>query len=346
MPIKEVSSYRWEVQERLSPTCINNIASNANVEVLQIRTPIPSDSWKLINQLAEKRPDIQTRLYGFYTDTCDLNVLKLIPSVENLAIDCLPHATNTDCITELRKLNALALGIRSLDNFDFLQYLPDSMEKLSLAATQSKKPTLEHLVRFKNLKRLYIEGHHKNLEVIGELNALEDLTLRSITTKDLSFVRKLNNLWSLDIKLGGTNDLSALEGLSNLKYLELWQIRGLSDISVISSLHGLQYLFLQSLRNVTHFPDLSELNHLRRVYLETMRGLNKLEGLFKAPKLEEFIHVCAQNMTPEQYQPLLDMPTMKKALFGFGSDKKNHPMEAWMKAKGIQRYKHKPFIYK
>jgi hypothetical protein len=255
------------------------------------------------------------------------------------------EASGIERITQLRALKSLSVGIYNLDNFDFLNFLPQSMEKLFLGATKSKKPKLDGLSNLQNIKELYLEGQNNNIEIIGELENIEKLVLRSVSPKNLSFLRKLKKLWSLDIKLGGIKNLSAIEGLENLKYLELWQIKGLSDISVISSLNGLQYLFLQSLRNVQRFPDLSNLARLRRIYLETMKGLEDLEGLFNATALEEFIHVCAQNMTPNQYELLLELKFLKRALFGFGSAKKNSLMENMMKQKGIEKYSHEPFVF-
>jgi hypothetical protein len=119
--------------------------------------------------------------------------------------------------------------------------------------------------------------------------------------------------------------------------LELWQVRGLTDIDAVSSITGLQYLFLQSLRNVTAIPDLSKLQNLRRLYLENMMGLKDVSAIQSAPALEELIHACAQNMTVEQYRPLLEIPTLKHAFVGFGSNRKNQSLEDLLLNRGIRR---------
>jgi hypothetical protein len=179
------------------------------------------------------------------------------------------------------------------------------------------------LLRFGSLVAIYIEGQAKNIEVLSDLVALQDVTLRSIATPDVSYLKPLRQLWSLDIKLGGIRDLHAIEGMENLKYLELWQIRGLSDISVISSLTGLQYLFLQALPHVKALPPLERLSALRRVYLENMKGLEDISSLEHAPALEEFIHMSARNMEPEDYLPLARNPRLKRAAVGFGSARRD-----------------------
>jgi hypothetical protein len=143
-------------------------------------------------------------------------------------------------------------------------------------------------------------------------------------------------MWSLDIKLGGTNNLCAIEGMENIKYLELWQIRELSDIEVVSSLVGLQFLFLQSLRRVTALPSLNRLGKLRRIYLENMSGLEDVSSLEYAAALKEFIHVSAHNMQPGDYIPLFRNPNLKRAIVGFGSDKKNNLFQELMREHNIE----------
>jgi Leucine-rich repeat (LRR) protein len=246
----------------------------------------------------------------------------------------------------LTKLQSLSIGIYSLKDFDFLSGLPDSgLRKLSLGATKSKKPSLRHLERFGELRKLYIEGQEKDIDVIAKLPRLEDLTLRSVTVKDLGFLRYLSNLWSLDIKLGGTNNLSALAGMDRIKYLELWQIRGLKDISVISTMRGLQYIFLQSLPHIATIPDLSKLLALRRIHLDNMKGLNDITALATAPLLEELMHCSARGMKPAHYADLLASKTLKRIFVGFGSIGKSNELLIQAHSVGIKQYKHSQFSF-
>jgi hypothetical protein len=216
---------------------------------------------------------------------------------------------------------------------------------LSLCATKSKKPSLAPVARFDQLRKLSLEGQQKDLDVISKLTSLEDLTLRSISVADFAFLRDLNRLWSLDIKLGGSKNLAALEGMAGIKYLELWQVRGLNDISVVSTLTGLQHLFLQSLPNVTCIPDLSRLRALRRVFLENMKGLKDVRSLASAPALEDFIHCSAQGMEPDQYLDLLKMPTLRRLLVGFGSERKNEVLRNLAKQVGIEQFERDEFVF-
>jgi hypothetical protein len=93
-----------------------------------------------------------------------------------------------------------------------------------------------------------------------------------------------------------------------------------------SSLTGLQYLFLQSLRNVTKIPNLSALSQLRRLHPENLKGPRDVSAIFHAPALEEFSHISAQNISPEQSTDLLQTPTLKSVHVGFGSQEKNETL--------------------
>jgi Leucine-rich repeat (LRR) protein len=237
------------------------------------------------------------------------------------------RAEGIEYLSALEQLEALSVGIYNLESFDFLVAIPNGIKTLSLGPTKSKKPRLDSLVRFQSLNKLCIAGQQQRIEALAELQTLEDLSLRRISTPDLDYISRLPRLSSLDIKLGGIRNLSAIQGKASIKYLELWRIRGLSDITVISSLTGLQYLFLQDLRNVISIPDLSKLTKLHRIYLENMKGLEDFGAVSTAPALEDFIHVSAQNVSPASYKGLLAMPTLRQVRVRFCSQKKNQEFD-------------------
>jgi len=341
------SKERVNFEEPLTLREIELLERDPYLQVLQTYSPVESKTWQLLNEnLFARRHDVELRVYGVYSSICDLSFLKQLVNVRHFTADCLMKAVGIEYLAELVNLESLGVGIYDLNDFNFLANLPkDKIRKISLGATKSKQPRLDLLERFQNLNVLYIEGQQKDIEVISSLTRLEDLTLRSISPAGLSFVQNLQNLWSLDIKLGGIRDISALEGLNQIKYLELWQVKGLSDINVISTMLGLQYLFLQSLRNVYSIPDLSKLTALRRIYLENMKGLKDISLLSSAPSLQEFIHVSATGMEPEDYEGLLKLSSLKKVSVGFGSTKKNCTFRALAARYGISEYEHNTFIF-
>jgi len=269
------------------------------------------------------RPDVQLRVYGHYGVECELAFLRVMSNVRNFAADSLMRATHVEAIAELRLLDSLKVGIYELESFEFLHDVDPALISLFLGRTRSAKPGLEPLERFRSLKTVYIEGHSRGLAVLSTLKGLEDVTLRSVTTQDLSYLIPLTNMWSLDLKLGGIKSIDAISGMDGIKYLELWRIRGLSDITVISDLPGLQFLFLQSLAHVIALPDLQLLRRLRRVVLETMKGIRDLRALESSPSLEEFAYFDARGKEPTLLLPALRNPAVRRVTAGFGSKKKN-----------------------
>jgi hypothetical protein len=105
-------------------------------------------------------------------------------------------------------------------------------------------------------------------------------------------------------------------------------------------------VFLQSLRNVIAIPDLSRLVKLRRLSLENMRALVDVSALWSSRSLTEFIHVCANNMQPEQYEDLDKISTLERVLVGFDSKKRNREFEAMMRRAGKERFKGGKFVFK
>jgi hypothetical protein len=291
------------------------------------------------------RPDIELRLYGFYGSPCDLSFIRRLSNMRRFSADCLMTAKGIENVAALEKLDELAVGIYDLESFDFLNDIPAGITTLRLSASKSKKTSLQPLHRFHSLRTLYLEGQQNGIEVLAQLSHLEDLTLRSISTPGLTYISQLPSLRSLDIKLGGITDLTAISGKKSIQYLELWQIKGLSDIDVISTLTGLQYLFLQSLRNINAIPDLSQLTNLRRIYLENMKGLKNVDGISTAPHLEQFIHVSARNIQPEQYASLLAKPSLHGITFGFGSKQKNQRFENMVAQAGKRGYDSTQFVF-
>jgi len=327
---------RIDIAGHLTAGEIPWLVANKALKVLQFHTRVDESTLKLLNdQFFPRRPDVELRAYGFYGAVCDLTFTSMMSNVHHFHADCLMDARSLEHIAKMENLESLGIGIYHLESFDFLDQVTPRLRKLFLGRTASRKPRLSHLQRFSALEELYIEGQQKDIEVVSDLKHLGRLVLRSISRPDLSYVRPLQSLWSLDIKLGGIRDLSAIHAKPGIKYLELWQVRGLSDIHVVSSLVGLQCLLLQSLPQIRELPNLAALHHLRRISLVNMKGLKNLDSLGAAPALEDFNHADARGMEPEDYRALLRNPALKRALVGFGSQRKNKRFEELRLAHGI-----------
>jgi hypothetical protein len=227
----------------------------------------------------------------------------------------------------LPRLRRFSVDEGALTSLDGLRHLPEDTTAITVGAS-SRQVSLLPLQRFRELRTLYLERQHRDIQVIGELRTLEDLTLRSMTLPDLSILLPLEGLVSLDIKLGGTKDLRLLPRICRLRYLELWLIRGLEDVDAIGEILSLEELFLQALKHVTHIPSLRRLDGLRTVTLETMRGLTDLSPIAEAPGLETLRLIDFRHATPEIVRPFVGHPTLKEAAWGFGSINKNEAAQA------------------
>jgi hypothetical protein len=325
-----------EIGPTVSDADIHTLAANDDVKTVQISRPPESSIWSRLNErLFAIRPDILLRVYGFYgAGPCDLGFASQMTHVTRFSADSLRSVANVDEIAAIPRLASLTLGIFELDSLAVLEAVPSGLRELNAMGTRSSRFDLGVLARFSSLRKLFIEKHKRNIEVLSGFVGLEDLTLRSVGTKHARYLAPLNRLRDLDLKLGGITDLSSIEGKQSIRYLELWQIRGLSDIGVVSSLKGLQYLFLQSLPHIKALPSLRDQAKLRRIYLENMPGLTDLDALAEAPALEELIHVSSR-LSPDDHAVLFRNPAIKHVHAGFGNTRKNQYFEEMLRERGI-----------
>lgn len=294
-----------------------------HVETVQFNSALTEKDYKRVAKVLQRHPRVQLRAYGSYDGSItDLDFLRFFPTLRRFSADRLYH---------------------SLTNIEGLAYLPEQTEFIGIGQTK-KKLSLAGLGRFKALQRLYIEGQTKDIEVIGDLQQLQSLTLRSVTLPDLAILLPLRQLRALDLKLGGTKNLSLLPEIGRIEYLELWMVKGLSDLTPISQLPGLEYLFLQALRQVSALPNMSGLTALTRVWLETLKGLTDLTPLVEAPNLQDLAVVDMSHLQPEAFKPLVGHRTLRTLRAGLGSKRKNDAVDSlitlsteanWRKPVGI-----------
>lgn len=346
MSWKEVTTGQFEFEQALSQDDIAALLEQKDIAVLQCFAPIQEATWKLLNeQFFSVRNNVQLRVYGFYGEMCDLRFLSQMTNVHHLSVDALEDAIHVECIGDLPHLQSLHVGIYQLTDYTVLQHVPDTLEKLSLYRTKSKKLDLSVLRRFTHLKNLYLEGQQNNIESIAELTQLEELTLRSISTPTIEYIQSLTQLRALRILSGGISDVTAAGKLQYLQYLELWNIRGFADLSFISTMRGLQFVFLQTLHHVKAFPDLTHCTKLRRIYLEDLQGVTNVATMEFAPALEEFIYVDAAQLHPDDLLPVLKNPTLQRISVGFGTDASNTEFSALIKQYGKEHYTTQEFQY-
>jgi hypothetical protein len=271
----------------------------SRLRMVQFNRVLTDTDYRQLADWLSDNPGIQLRAYGS------------IPDLEFLRF--FPH---------LRKFSADGL-YDSLESLDGLKHLRPDLHTLSLGATR-KKMSLQPLSRFTGLRRLYLEKHTKDIDVLAGLTSLTSLTLCEISLPDLSLLLPLTELRALELAMGGTRDLSLLPRVGQLEYLDLVMIRGLEDVRPVADMPSLRYLSLYGLKRVTALPaDLSRAVLLDTVALEVMRGLTDLAPLLTAPALRRVALVNMTHLEPAQVAVLADHPQLRYLIAGLGSDRKN-----------------------
>lgn len=267
-----------------------------------VRDPLTNDQFRSVAAFLCKYPRLGLEIGGF-TSHRNLDFLAHFPTLRRVRISCL----------SLEDIAGLGYLGRELDVFE----LGPTLKRLSIAP----------LERFTRLTTLALDGHTKDIEVIGELTALRRLLLRSITLPNLKPLLPLRRLERFALKLGATSDLRALPDIGRLRYFEAFMVRGLADLAPVAALPALECLLLQALRRVTKLPSFRAAKALRWVFLWTMRGLRDLAPLADAPGLRNLVAYMG-HLAPEAFRPFVGHRALKAGAIDLGSKKKNEAVAA------------------
>jgi len=261
--------------EDIDEQTLNEIVNNKKLKWIQISGYLPNEGYEKIDHILSLRPDITFRLFHFLdNDDVDISFLLNMPHVKRLQIDSIdcrnnPQRINLSVLAELR-LVSLRMECFDLRDYEFVQYLSDELEELSIMAdTMSGGINFEcsWLLKYRNLQTLWLgKKAKKKIETISQLPKLKSLSLRGIKITDFSFLCQMN-LEKLALLWNSNNNLHELAELKSLKEIELWRINKLSDISFIKELTNLEVIKLQDLKHVNNLPDLSKHNNLQSIFL-------------------------------------------------------------------------------
>lgn len=241
-----------------------------------------------INQLCQRHgARLEVRFYGYYGTVFDAQVLRHLPAVQNLTINSLERIVNEDYIAALGQLKRFWFEVQSFDRPDFLSRMNLAhLERLQLMATAKSNLDLGPLAGARRLRELVVDKHQRNIECLGDLPLLEQLTLWSQSKKvSLEFVAKLRALRSLEFVMGGRDTLSDLSS-NSLEYLTVWHVLGLRDIGSISRFRRLKGLAVQEQARLSTV----DLKGASLTYLSVVecKSLSEIEGLDEQKALEFF----------------------------------------------------------
>lgn len=277
------------------------------------------------------------RFFAHYGTGFDASVLEHLPDVQWLLIDCLQDISNPERIFELSKLKKFSFGVYNYDNLNFLHQLKlHRLEQLTLGETKKRNFDLSPLRDGKQIRSLTVEGHDKNIDMIGDMENLENLRLWSIGKKtSLEFVSKLTKLETLEIVLGGRQNIDEIS-LPFLREMKIALVRGFNDFGDLSRFPRLKYLQVEDqtkLQSISlQTPNLTE---LRIITCKSLSALTDLEVLKKI----NYVH-CAQ--TSLDYEALSEFKWAKSlkvlSLFS-GSRKRDEALERKLNAKGYKQFR-------
>lgn len=270
--------------------------------VVQFGRPLTASQLARAGELMAARLDVQLYVYG-------------------------AAATNVDFLRHFPTLRRLHLALYDLAEIDGFAHLPGEFEALTFGATR-KPVSLAFLERFANLRRLFLVGHRKGIEVVGRLPTLEGLGLSGITLPGLDLFSPLTRLAKVSLFLGGTTNLAALPGLPALAELHIMRVTRLADLSVLGELTGLRALRLDWMRNVTALPGLGGLRHLETVELDTMKGLRDLSPVAAAPALRRLTIRAMPQLSAEDFRCLLAHPSLETLYAHTGRQRVNDAVKA------------------
>ncbi|QNF34765.1 hypothetical protein HUW51_19280 [Adhaeribacter swui] len=243
-----------------------------------------------LNMLCAKNNELlEVRFYGHYEDKgrFDCKILEKLPEVKSLYMDCLYHVENLSSLTKLKHLHTLSIGFYELRESELLNSDNlKSLQKLLLFDTRSKALKLKYLEDYQKLNYLICCGHTKNIEALGELSNLEELSLNSISKAPIGFVNKLKKLKILKLILGGRSNINEIEE-NDMEELEIIRVRGFTEINNIASFRKLKKLQIEDLIQLNELVFEKPLQHLEELAILNCKSFSLLDGLDKTESLRK-----------------------------------------------------------
>jgi hypothetical protein len=282
-----MKQHRIDASDGINPVCIaKHIEAGERVIVQYSRSCYSEQQLNLLNHLAKRfGRSLEIRFYGHYSQVFDASVVRLIPDVQCVSIDCLTEASNLEALSNLQNLVELSLGIFELKDTDILSHCnPLSLKALSLGNTRKCNIDLHHLSKCVNLERLHTTGHTKSISTICNLPLLQALSLSSIQKKDnIDFVSNIKTLKSLRLILGGRPSIAHITP-PQLESLEVIRVQGLEDIGELGRFEKLESLLIEDqirLADIKVGPNskLMKINIINCKKLEKIAGIDRLKML-------------------------------------------------------------------
>lgn len=265
---------------RVDRRALSEIVTSGALPVLQFSKPgYTRELLQSINRLcAEFGDQLEVRFYGHYQEPFDASALRELRDVQRLSIDCLTSMENEQEIADLRSLTHLSFGVFRFDRPRFLETLNiGSLKELSLSQNEKRNFDLAPLGDGRSLRRLWLNGHTKNIAAIATLPELHEITLGSISNHvPLHFLNGMLGLRSLNLILGGRPSFDEVRH-STLQSLSVIRVRGLSSVGALQRFPNLRSLQVEDQLQIGSIA--LDGAPLERVLLIICKNLARIDGL-------------------------------------------------------------------
>lgn len=238
-----------------------------------------------IDQLCQQHGSkIEVRFFAHDIEPFDASILSSLPNVKWLTLGAMEEARGIDTIARLPKLEQLSIDISALNDPAFLDSLPlEQLTHLSVAGNQKRNFDLAPLAGAQNLQDIFIQGHTKNIEIIGDLPNLASLGLSSMPNRQsLDFVNKIQGLKSLLLIIGGRASIDDVQN-ETLEELRIIRVRGLDSLGDLARFPTLRKLQVEDQLQLKALSlegvDLRELTVLNCKNLAEITGLEDQHNL-------------------------------------------------------------------
>ncbi|QKG72133.1 hypothetical protein [Erythrobacter mangrovi] len=229
---------------------------------------------------------LTVRFYDHRGDVFDGREVHAFPEAQSLHLGGFDQAINLESAFELPLLKRLCVSYFGLDNKQLLNHLNfGQLTHLTLTETNTKALDLSPLANGQKLQKLFLVGHHKNIEKLANLGQLEEFTFSAKTGLDLSFLNGMANLRALKFNLGGAASIADIE-LPKLEDIAFTMVRNLAELGDMQRFPSLRRLFMQDQQQLEHVrfgPGNTSLEHL---WFYNCQKLNRIEGLADCTSLK------------------------------------------------------------
>ena len=266
------------------------LAAAERVPRLQFTQQPPAPLLEAAAAAVAADPSMPVRFYS-HSHTSSLDFLSAFAQVRHLSVEVW-HATDLAPLGSFTELESLGIG-----------------------QTKSHATSLGFLRSLRKLTDLWIEGHDRDFDAVGELPQLRRLSLRASRARSLVSLAGHRNLTTLEMDFGGIRDLGPLIDVPGLRGLGLYQVRKFdtADLAVLGQLPKLEALSLGALRNVERLSllDGRPAKTLRCLTLERLLALRTLEEIGVCDALEELYLDIEARPADRLLSPLLGAPSLK-----------------------------------